>query len=190
MIEGEEEVVARAAGGDRKALDRLAKDYLPRLERFAVLLGVEEAGDVAQEAMNEALATLSTFGGRSRFSSWLIGIALNFCRQWHRKRSAKSAARTGEALDRIDPRNPDRSVFSGLVRREDAARIALALDALAPSFREAFVLKHVEDLDYREIGRLTGVSEGTARVRAHRAAVLLRTELGPAFETLLGQSRR
>lgn len=190
MSEAEEQLLVRAVGGDRAAFDRLAKEYAPRLERFAVLMGVEEAGDVSQEALQEAFTSISGFRTGSRLSTWLIGITLNLCRRWHRKRAAKSTPRTGCPEDRIDARNPDRSVFSSLVRREDAERIALALDTLPPSFREAFLLKHVEDLDYKEIGRLTGVSEGTARVRAHRASVLLRSDLGPAFATLLAQSKK
>lgn len=190
MSEGEAELTARAAAGDRKAFDRLASEYAPRLERFAVLMGVEEAADVSQETLQEAFASISGFRTGSKLSTWLIGIALNLCRRWHRKRGAKSAPRLGGPGDRIDGRNPDRSIFSDLVRREDAERIALALDTLPPSFREAFLLKHVEDLDFKEIGRLMGVSEGTARVRAHRASVLLRSDLGPAFATLLAQSKR
>jgi RNA polymerase sigma-70 factor (ECF subfamily) len=190
VSESEDELVARAVGGDRAAFDLLARDYAPRLERFAALMGVEEAGDVSQEALQEAFGSISRFRTGSKLSTWLIGIALNLCRRWHRKRAAKSAARPGLPADRIDDRSPDRSIFSNLVRREDAGRIALALDALPPSFREAFLLKHLEGLDYREIGRLTGVAEGTARVRAHRASVLLRNDLGPAFETLLAQSQK
>jgi RNA polymerase sigma-70 factor (ECF subfamily) len=152
-------------------------------------MGVEEAPDIAQEALQEAFASISGFRTGSKLSTWLIGIALNLCRRWHRKRGAKSAPRLGGLEDRIDGRNPDRSVLSSLVRREDAARIAIALDTLPPSFREAFLLHHLEDLDFKEVGRLMGVSEGTARVRAHRAAVLLRADLGPAFATLLGRSK-
>ena len=182
-------MVTRAAAGDRAAFDRLAAEYAPRLERFAALMGVEEASDISQETLQEAFTSISGFRTGSKLSTWLIGIALNLCRRWHRKRAAKSAPRLGGAEDRIDGRNPDRSIFSSLVRREDAERITLALDALPPSFREAFLLKHLEDLDFKEIGRLAGVSEGTARVRAHRASVLLRADLGPAFATLLTQSK-
>lgn len=189
MIEGEEQLIARAVGGDRAAFDRLAKEYAPRLERFAALMGVEEAADVSQEALQEAFTSISGFRTGSKLSTWLIGIALNLCRRWHRKRAAKSAPRAGEPGDRMDPRSRDRSIFSSLVRREDAERIALALDGLPPSFREAFLLHHLEDLDFKEVSRLTGVSEGTARVRAHRASVLLRTDLGPAFATLLAKAK-
>lgn len=190
MIEDEERLIARAAAGDRTAFDRLAREYAPRLERFAALMGVEESSDISQETLQEAFASISGFRPGSKFSTWAIGIALNLCRRWHRKRGAKSAPRLGGPGDRIDARSPDRSIFSSLVRREEAARIALALDALPPSFREAFLLKHLEDIDFREIGQLTGVSEGTARVRAHRASVLLRADLGPAFATLLAQSAK
>lgn len=189
MTEPEEDLIARAVGGDRTAFDRLAEQYAPRLERFAVLMGVDEAADVVQETLQEAFTSISGFRTGSRLSTWLIGIALNFCRRWHRKRAAKSNPRTGGPGDLLDPRSADRSVFSSLVRREDAERIALALDGLPPSFREAFLLHHLEDLDFREVGRLTGVSEGTARVRAHRASVLLRADLGPAFATLLAKAK-
>lgn len=175
-------VLARA--GDRGALDRLAQTYRPRLERFAVLMGVGEPEDVAQQALQEGLASLNRFAGRAQLSSWLLGIALNHARRWLRKAAAKSAPRLGEDLDRMDHRSPDRSIFSAIVRREDAERVALALDGLPAAYREAFVLHHVEELDFAEVGRLTGVAEGTARVRAHRARTLLQEDLGPAFLTL------
>lgn len=178
-----------ARGGDRDAVDRLAREFLPRLERFAAMVGVGEPEDVAQQALQEGLASIDRFAGKSRLSSWLIGIALNHSRRWMRKAAAKSAPRLGEDMDGPAP-SPTRSLFSALVRREEAERIRHALDVLPAAYREAFVLHHVEDLDFAEIGRLTGVAEGTARVRSHRARTLLQTDLGSAFQTLLGQSGR
>lgn len=181
---GEDVRLARARAGDRDALDRLARTYRPRLERFVVLMGVGEPEDVAQQALQEGLGSLDRFTGRSQLSSWLLGIALNHARRWLRKAAAKSSPRLGEDLDRMVHRSPDRSIFSEIVRREDAKRVALALDALPAAYRESFVLHHVEELDFAEVGRLTGVATGTARVRAHRARTLLQEDLGPAFLTL------
>lgn len=186
----EREWTRAAAGGDRKAFDRLGAAYIPRLHRFITLMGIDEADDVLQETLHEAFSCLSKFRGESPLSSWLIGIAVNRCRRWWKGRAGRAAPAEPAALDGPDRRAPDRSVPSGLVRRESAERVSLALEGLPPILREAFVLKHVEDLDYREIGLLTGTTEGTARVRAHRAKLLLQEELGPAFRTLLEQYRK
>jgi RNA polymerase sigma-70 factor (ECF subfamily) len=182
---GELELARAAAKGDPGAFDRLCKLYPPRLHRFITLMGVDEPDDVLQEVLLEAFASLSGFRGDSRLSSWMIGIALNRCRRWWRSRGKAAASADPAALDGHDPRARERSIVSTLVRRESAERIALALDRLAPLFREAFVLKHVEGLDFKEIGILTGTTEGTARVRAHRAKLLLQQDLGPAFQTLM-----
>jgi DNA-directed RNA polymerase specialized sigma24 family protein len=48
----------------------------------------------------------------------------------------------------------------------------------------------MEGLDFREIAILTGTTEGTARVRAHRAKLLLQQDLGPAFQTLMEGLKR
>lgn len=186
----EREWAEAAAGGDRKAFDRLGAAYAPRLHRFITLMGVDEADDVLQETLQEAFSSLPKFRGDSQLSSWLIGIAINRCRRWRKGHAGRAAPAEPAALDGPDRRSPDRSVFSSLVRRESAERIALALEALPPILREAFVLKHVEELDFGDIGRLTGTTEGTARVRAHRAKLLLQEELGPAFRTLLEKYRR
>lgn len=190
MTPDEELALAReAAKGDRRAFDRLGKAYTPRLHRFITLMGVDEPDDLLQESLHEAFASLPKYRGDSKLSSWMIGVALNRCRRWWKVHAKDAATAAPASLDGHDPRAKDRSVFSSLVRRESAERIALALDRLPPIFREAFVLKNVEDMDYREIGALTGTSEGTARVRAHRAKLLLQEDLGPAFQTLLEKYR-
>ncbi len=190
-MSGEEpDLVRAAARGDRAAFDRLAESYGPRLRRFVEMMGVLEAEDVVQDTLKEAVTSIASFRGRSEFSTWLLGIALNRTRRWWRAHAAVPDAVAPEKLDRADPAARDRSLSSGLVRKESAERVAIALDSLPPILREAFVLKHVEGLDYREIGELAGTSEGTARVRAHRAKLLLQSELGPAFETLLARARK
>ena len=52
--------------------------------------------------------------------------------------------------------------------------IARALAALRPHYREAFLLRYVEGLDYAEMARLTGAREPTLRMRVKRAGDQLR----------------
>jgi len=182
----EADLVQAAAAGDRAAQDELARDYTPRLRKFAALMGVEDVDDVVQESLTEAMRSLASFRGQSKFSSWMISVALNRCRRWHRSRHSKVAAASESKLDGVDPSLPWKSVLSGLVRKEAARRIEDALDRLPPAFREAFVLKHVEGMDYKEIAGIAGVTEATARVRSHRAKLLLQADLGKVFATFTG----
>jgi RNA polymerase sigma-70 factor (ECF subfamily) len=76
-----------------------------------------------------------------------------------------------------------RSALSSLVRREDAVRLALAIDRLPILLREAFVLFAVEGMPYSEIAAATEVTEGALQVSVHRAKALLRQQLGDQVDT-------
>ncbi len=183
----EADLVRAAAAGDRAAQDELARDYAPRLSKFVLLLGVEDVDDVVQESLTEAWRSIGSFRGRSKLSSWMISVALNRCRRWHRSRHSKVAPASQSKLDRA---LPWKSVLSGLVQKEAAGRIEQALDKLPPAFREAFVLHHVEGMGFGEIAAIAGVTEPTARVRAHRAKLLLQADLGKIFATFTGLATR
>ena len=71
-----------------------------------------------------------------------------------------------------------------MIRHEMAERLEISVGRLPTSMREAFLLRYVDALDYPEISSITGVSEGTARVRAFRARALLREELGAVVDTI------
>ena len=75
-------------------------------------------------------------------------------------------------------------VLSSVIRHEMAERLELSVGRLPTSMREAFLLRYVDAMDYPEISSITGVSEGTARVRAFRARALLRGELGDVVDTV------
>lgn len=182
----EAELLKESLAGNRSAMDELAREYTPRLRKFIALMGVDDVDDVVQESLTQALGSLPSFRGQSKFSSWMLSVALNRCRRWHRSRHSKLVTSPETKLDRIDPNNPRRSVLSSLIEKESAGRITLALDRLPPAFREAFVLKHVEGLDYKEIAEIAGTTESTARVRSHRAKLLLQTDLGEVFATFAG----
>ena len=61
---------------------------------------------------------------------------------------------------------------------EDLVRWALA--RLAPECREAFLLKHMEDLEYEEMARLTGAGISALKMRVKRAREQLQVILTEA----------
>ena len=187
----ESELIRGAMRGDRAAMDLLARNYLSHVSKFAILMGVKEPDELAQETVTEMMKSLGSFQGRAKFASWVMSIAVNMCRKWRREHRRRSLGASRETARRaIDPRNPSRSVLSTVVHRENLEKILGAFDCLPSAFREAFILKSVEGLDYREIGEATGTSEATARVRVHRAKMMLQCELGPGFATLMEQTAK
>jgi RNA polymerase sigma factor (sigma-70 family) len=140
------------------------------------------AEDLRQEALRLALERLPQLDDPERFASWLLAIAVNRCRNFLRDEVARRA-RGGDPLPDELPDQGRRSALSSLVRREQAALVALAVERLPILLREAFVLFHVEGLPYAQIAELAGASEGTLQVCVHRAKALLRQQLGSLVDT-------
>lgn len=154
----------------------------PGLSRFVAMMVGQETEDLVQAALAAALKEADRFEGRSKFSTWLYGIALNLCRK-HLRDKSRHAAPAGPGLLEAQPARA-RGVLTSVIRHEMAERIEIAVGRLPTSMREAFVLRYVDGMDYPEIAEVTGVSEGTARVRAFRARALLREELGAVVDTV------
>lgn len=178
------ELVVRARAGDRSAFDELALRHAPRVSRYlASMTGDDSAADdLRQDALRTAFERLDQLATPDRFGSWLLAIAANRCRN-HLRDDVQRRALGG---DDPHPRAVDRgrrSALTSLVARESAELLALAIDRLPISMREAFVLFVQEGLSYAEIASITSVSEGTLQVRVHRARALLRSQLGNAVDT-------
>lgn len=178
----EGELVARARRGDRAALDALLATHAERVRRFlTTMLGCPvRAEDVAQQTLLRASTCLDQLADDARFASWLLAIAANAARNALRAEVLRQHAGDDVLAEVPEAR---RSALSSLVRREDAARVALAIDRLPIALREAFVLFAVEELPYAEIAAVTGVATGTLQVRVHRAKGLLRAQLGAIVDT-------
>ncbi len=143
------------------------------------------AEELAQETFVRAYQNLGGFRGESRFGTWVTRIAINLARDRVRERSRNKTV----SLEAVLEQNPDAPAFteqgscsdplSELEERDTLARFEMALQELPSSYRETFVLHHVEDMSYEDIAALTGDSVGSLKVRAHRARKLLRERLFP-----------
>jgi RNA polymerase sigma-70 factor (ECF subfamily) len=178
--------VARARAGDSSAFDELVLLHRPGIVRFIDLLiwDADEAESLAQETLTRAFAQLAEFQMEMRFGAWLRGIALNLCRNHLRNCDRRAKPAADQQLAAVPaPQGKRLGVLSGILRHEMADQLDEAIRLLPEALREAFVLHACENLAYDEIGQLLHVSPGTARVRAHRARLLLRDRLGSVVDT-------
>ena len=137
-----------------------------------------DAEDVLQEAFMRAFRHFETFRGE-RARSWLLTIVRNSC--W------SFIARRGEATEAFDDERDSAAVVplqvtpepeAQLLRTDQAKRIQEEVAALRPEFREAFVLREVEGMSYKEIAEVTAAPIGTVMSRLARARRDLQARLG------------
>ena len=169
MREPEPDVVRRAQAGDLDAFEELVRLCQPDAWRFAYHLTRDRtmADDVTQESFVRAFRSIRTFGGASKFTSWLLRIVHN-CAMDARRRAGRDRALAERAASGLDEPPP----ASG---PEERMRLQAAIDGLSPRFREPFVLIEVLGYDYREAAAILKVPTGTLKSRMHRArAVLVR----------------
>ena len=184
----DEALAAQAAAGDDAAFEALVGRYQHRVFRLACRLTSEtDAPDVVQEAFLQVYRHLSTFRGGARFGTWLYRIATN-AGLMHRRARAR---RPGESLDEFLPRfdadgrleaTPDALRVASRVeelmdRRVLATKTQEAIEGLPNLYREAFVLRDLEELSTDEVAHVLGVEAATIRQRVHRARLMVREYL-------------
>ena len=195
--EGETEFVARLCARDETAFNELVLLYERRVFAlvFRMLGRRDEAEDTAQEVFVQVFKAIDQFRGDSKLSTWIFRIAVNLCKNRSKYLSRRHAGETDDVdamLDRV-PLAAAKGVSVGGVSRPDEivegkqleAVVKRAILALDPEFREALVLRDVEDLSYEEIAAITGLPDGTVKSRIHRA----RTQLKAMVEAAMGEKK-
>jgi len=136
-----------------------------------------EADDVVQEAFLRAFKFFETFRGDDA-RTWILKIVRNtFYTQWRRARSRDESAEFDEEQHSLGgddeipgaSANPESIVSSS----QDIALLDRALGGLPEEFREALVLREIEDLSYKEIAATLDIPMGTVMSRIARARRLL-----------------
>ena len=181
-------IVTRVKDGDIEANRILVDRHGGRL--FGVLMRLlgdpAAAEELAQEAIVKAYLGLDGFRGDAAFGTWLVQIGVHAARDMLRGRQRERRRRIvsleelritrPEAADPADTR-PGADPGRGLDASEESDRLRRALDGLPDDYRLVLVLKHFEEWSFARIAELTGDSEGSLKVRAHRARKLLRERL-------------
>lgn len=160
----DEELAARASLGDREAFEILADRLIRPVRGFLYRLGTEEADldDRTQEVFAVLISRLGQWRRESRFTTWVLGIALNVHRAARRRGGPVGASFAPPHDLRSEPR---RIVES----REELEALKSAVATLPDLYRETFVLRVLEQRDVSEVARILGVPESTVRRRAHEA---------------------
>lgn len=143
----------------------------------------------------KALRAFQTLRGGA-FRPWFLTIVRNTCFTWLHRRSGPAGSSIEQSLDAApeiaaDAANDPEAIA---IRAADAESVRGAIDQLSAVLREAIVLREMEGLSYKEIGKIAGVPIGTvmsrlARGRTQLQALLMATHQptpqSPARESTL-----
>jgi RNA polymerase sigma-70 factor (ECF subfamily) len=182
MTTTDEELVARAQGGDIESFNQL----IVRWERpiyalaYRVIGREEDARDVCQDAFLRAYRALPGFKGQAKFSSWLYRIALNLCRDWIRRQRRAPVMQPPEGVELVDLQSesgPVESIEELVSRRELSAVVAEAMELLPEEQRTAIVLKEYHGMTFQEIADLQGCPLSTVKTRLYQGLSVLRRHL-------------
>jgi RNA polymerase sigma-70 factor (ECF subfamily) len=163
-LPGGEKVGGFSTGEFRK----LYETVFPILFRVAYrIAGSEEAAeDLCQETFFRLYEKKMVFPNPEEAKYWLIRVvknaSLNYAKRKMRERKAYQKAfredvRTEETGENL------------LLKKESREEILKALEQLPENLRYVLILKEYAELNYKEIGRVLGISEGNVKVRVFRA---------------------
>ena len=156
-------------------------DDVYTLARY-LLRDTADAEDAVQECYLRALRHFDTFRGPA-IKPWLFAILRNVCRgEFARKSSGLNyidqyvGGETDKDEDAVRPlwQEPQVSPETETLHQRDAQTIRRLVAELPEQFREAIVLREINDLPYRDIADVIGVPVGTVMSRLARARSMLR----------------
>jgi len=168
----DEELVARTLENP-EIYALLVERYEKKLLRYImrILTGTkEDAEDILQDVFLSAYKNLNDFDQDLKFSSWIYRIAHNKVISHFRKVTARPKTMTYEGDSQLlNILASEEDIAKSMEKRHDAAEVRDVLDELDEKYREALVLKFLEEKDYKEISDILEKPMGTVATLINRA---------------------
>ena len=165
----------------RQQVERFDALVLPHLDQAYTLArhllrDEHDAQDAVQDASLRALRHFDGFrGGDAR--AWFLAIVRNCCLTSHRRHRTDRASvpLDDDHVSAIDEMRP---TDAGAIERSEREAIERAVSALPQEYREAIILREIQELSYAQISEVVGVPIGTVMSRLSRARRRLAQALG------------
>jgi len=186
----ERELIERVLAGEKELFYELIRPYERGvfLAAASILRNDTDAEDAAQEAFLKAFRNLDRFRQESKFSTWLIQIAINDARMKLRKdrryfyESIDAGQETNEGdyipIDFADWREIPSEALEQSELREALNR---ALSSLPEKYRIVLILRDVQQMSIAETAKALGISKENVKTRTSRARLQMRDRLAPGW---------
>ena len=177
--EQDQALVARIAAGDRAAFELLFREYGERVFRYThrLISDVTKAEEVTNDVMLEVWKTAARFEGRSKVSTWILGITRHLALNAVRRKQLDTVD-----VDDAPPIADEQEISAAVEHDRDVLKTALtgALGRLSTDHRDVIELTFFHGLSYQEIAEVVGCPENTVKTRMFHARKQLKGYLTAA----------
>lgn len=173
-------LVARYSEGDNKAFDELLARYQSKLFNYIrfTVRDQEQAEDIFQETFVKAIVTIQQgrYTATGKFGAWLTRIAHNLIIDGYRQERSENTVSNDEAETDLlnDADLCDDNIEMQMVAEQTLSDVRRLVDALPDNQREVVYMRFYQDLSFKEIAEITGVSINTALGRMRYALMGMR----------------
>ena len=173
----EASLIKQSKAGDIESFERLIAEHQKKVFNIAyrMLGNLEDANDVAQEALVKAYRGIENFKGKSSFSTWLYAIVNNACIDFIRKNRKVNMIyldreyETEEGTYKIQLNNNEDTPEQLFEKKEVQKLVHESINELGYNHRKVIILRDIEYFSYKEIAQILSCSEGTVKSRISRA---------------------
>ena len=161
-------LIEAARCGDEKALLSLISAAQPDIRRYAARnCRAADIDDAVQETLLLLYRRVETLRAVTSFSAWIFAVARRACLRLLRMSTAIPDA----AADGMDAR------LAHLAPEDLRIDLCRAIQSLPEHYREAILLRDIEELSIDEIAAVLGLTRESVKARIHRARVMIREYL-------------
>jgi RNA polymerase sigma-70 factor, ECF subfamily len=191
VINGDSDLISRAAAGDASAFQLLVERHRSMVYRVAYQFAGNhhDAEDIAQEVFIKVYRSLERFRQDAQLSSWMYRIVMNACIDHRRRHAPAGAAPFGDEAEQKMLNTPEER--PGPEDRAYAGELGQVLEfeigRLPKGQRIVFVMRHHQGMKLCEIATALGLAEGTVKRQLHAAVHRLRQALSDANVTIAGE---
>lgn len=180
----DQELVADFRSGDERALEELIQRYSNKVYALASRFtrNQEDAEEVLQDVFVTVYRKIAGFQGKSSFSSWLYRVTVNASFMKLRKRRQDQSVAMEDVLPQIQNTSAIRSSEqmegdAATLRSEVSLALEQAIGKLPEEYRPVFILRDVDGLTSKEVGKILDLSIPAVKSRLHRSRLMIRRRL-------------
>jgi len=172
-------LVEQCRGGNIGKFQVLVERYKKPMYFYALgMVGnPDDAYDLSQEAFIKAYRSLKRFDSKFPFKSWLFSILANLCKNALRSAGVRQKYLASDAAIAIARAPEESDPGYALDRRQTKKAVWDALATLDDDAREIIILKHFQDMSYKEIAEVLNIPIGSVMSRLHYARLKLKNAL-------------
>lgn len=185
----DEQLIAGCKKGKEDCLEEILSRYAQKAFNLALRLtrNHDDAEEVLQDVFVTVFRKIGGFEGKSSFSSWLYRVTVNSALMKLRKRRQEKSVLLEDALPEFENSLFVKSREStegehNTLRIELLAALEQAIAKLPPDYRPVFILRDVDGLSSKEVGKALNISIPAVKSRLHRSRLILKRRLDPVYQ--------